>query len=661
MRNRLARSLLIAAIAVLCAGSQIAGAQSANPAGATKDDWAYYGHDAGGTRNSPLTQINRENVAKLQVAWIFHTGDISDGSGRPKRSGLETTPILVDGVLYLTSPFNRVFAVNPETGKQLWVFDPMIDIAAGYGDGLINRGVATWLDGTRARGKRCRRRIFEATLDARLIALDAATGDPCMDFGNRGQISLRDVARYIPGEYHMTSPPAVIDDMVVVGSAIDDNARADMPSGVVRAFDARTGKLRWKWEPLPPNDPGSAAASASANTNATKAWRTGAGNAWSVMVVDPERDLIFVPTGSASPDYYGGMRAGDNKWANSIVALRAKTGELAWGFQLVHHDLWDYDSAAPPLLATIQHDGKTVPVVIQGNKTGFLYVLHRDTGVPVFPVEERPVPQSDVPGEVTSPTQPFPLAPPALVPQKLSADDAWGITAADRDYCRERIKSLRNDGLFTPSSLQGSLSEPGNVGGMNWSGYAFDPQHSLLLVNTNNIAAEMGVVAADKYWDAVGNNKGDLEYTQQYGAPYGMFRAFLFAKAHHLPCTPPPWGTLAAVDMAQGTIRWQVPLGSLAPSKPMVPLGALSLGGPIVTAGGLVFIAGTVIDPAIRAFDVETGKQIWKFDLPTSGAATPMTYQLRPGGKQFLVIAAGGHSKVTEEKQSDEIVAFALP
>jgi quinoprotein glucose dehydrogenase len=652
--SKLARFLFVAAIGVLCAGQPSASAQSSNPAGATKNDWAYYGHDASGTRYSPLAQINRENVAKLKIAWIFHAGDISAGGGRPKRSGLETTPILVDGTLYLTTPFNRVFAVNPETGKQLWVYDPMIDVAGSYGDGLINRGVATWLDPTRARGKCCRRRIFEATLDARLIALDSATGDPCMDFGNRGQISLRDVARYIPAEYHMTSPPVVIDDMVVVGSAIDDNARVDMPSGVVRAFDARTGALRWKWEPLPPNDPDSATPSAG------KVWRTGAGNAWSVMVVDAERDLIFVPTGSASPDYYGGMRVGDDKWANSVVALRAKTGELAWGFQLVHHDLWDYDSASPPLLATLQHDGRSVPVVIQGNKTGFLYVLNRDSGVPIFAVEERPVPQSDVSGEVTSPTQPFPLAPPALVPQKLSPDDAWGITPADRDYCRERIKSLRNDGLFTPPSLQGSLSEPGHVGGMNWSGYAFDPQNSLLLVNTNNVPAEMGVIAADKYWDAAGKST-DLEYTQQYGAPYGMFRTFLFAKTFRLPCAPPPWGTLTAVDMAQGTIRWQVPLGSFAPNKHLVPAGALSLGGPIVTAGGLVFIAGTMIDPAIRAFDVETGKEIWKFDLPTSGAATPITYAVRPGGKQFLVIAAGGHAKVTEEKQSDEIVAFTLP
>lgn len=621
----------------------------------TVDDWPYYGHDAGGMRYSPLAQINRTNVSSLKVAWTFHVGDISDGGGHQKRSGLETTPILVDGTLYLTTAFNRVFALDPETGKQRWVYDPMTEIGGDYGDGLINRGVTTWLDPARAKGKPCRRRIFEATLDARLIALDSATGEPCRDFGNHGQVSLRDVARYVPGQYHMTSPPAVIDDVIVVGSAIDDNSRVDMPSGVVRGFDARTGVLRWKWEPLPPNEP------ASTPQAGGKTWRTGAGNAWSVMAVDQERDLVLVPTGSASPDYYGGLRPGDDKWSDSIVALRGKTGEFVWGFQLVHHDLWDYDSASPPLLTSLQHDGKTVPVVIQGNKTGFFFVLNRDTGAPVFPVQERPVPQSDVPGEVTSPTQPFPIAPPAIVPQKLSAEDAWGITPEDRDFCRDLIKSLRNEGLFTPPSLQGTLSVPGNVGGMNWSGYAYDAQRGLLVVNTNNLPAKMGLIPADKYWDAADNNTKDAEYTQQAGGPYGLFRTLIFAKGHHLPCAPPPWGTLTAVDMTAGTIRWQVPLGSLAPGKPVVPVGAPSLGGPIVTAGGLVFIAGTMIDRSLRAFDVETGKEIWSAQLPSSGGATPMTYQVKKDGKQFVVIAAGGHRGVTEEPQDDSIVAFTLP
>lgn len=642
--------LVLLLLGILCAR------QSAALPDSSGQDWPYYGHDAGGMRYSPLTQINRENVSTLKVAWIFHTGDMSEGRGDRKRSGFETTPLLVDGTLYLTTPFNRIIALHPETGKQRWAHDPKIELDADYGDGLVNRGVATWLDPVRATGQPCHRRIFESTQDARLVAIDAANGSPCVDFGQGGQVNLRDVAGYRAGWYHMTSPPAVLDDLVIVGSAIDDNHRVDMARGVVRAYDVHTGALRWSWDPLPPNpssaDPGSK----------TKAFRSGGGNAWSIMVVDAQRDLIFVPTGSASPDYYGGLRPGDNKWANSVVALHAKTGELAWGFQLVHHDLWDFDTAAPPLLTTLRHDGKDIPVVIQGNKTGLLYVLNRDTGKPVFPVEERAVPQSDVPGEVTSPTQPFPVAPPPLAAQTLSADVAWGPTPEDREACRKVISSLRNEGIFTPPSLKGTLMVPGNVGGMTWSGYAFDPQHALLVTNTNNVVAGARLVPRAKY-DQRGSHNEDGDYGDQIGAPYGMFRRFLQSPSD-LPCSAPPWGMLTAIDMTQGKIRWQVPLGSMqdfgGAHAQRIPAGSLSLGGPIVTAGGVVFIAGTA-DSHIRGFDIESGKELWQAQLPTGANATPMTYQLGANGKQYLVIAAGGHPKITEETLGDALVAFTLP
>jgi quinoprotein glucose dehydrogenase len=620
------------------------------------DDWPFYGHDAGGMRFSPLTQINRANVAGLRVAWTFHTHDVAERHGHTKRSGFESTPLVVDGTLYLTTPFNRVIALDPETGAQRWSYDPKIELAGDYGDGLVNRGVATWVDATRANGRPCRRRIFEATLDARLVAIDAATGSPCADFGTAGQVSLRNVPRYEPGWYHMTSPPAVVDGVVIVGSAIDDNHRVDMASGVVRAYDARTGLLRWSWDPLPPNS------SVSIPAGNVRPFRSGAGNAWSVMAVDTERGLVFVPTGSASPDYYGGLRSGDNKWANSIVALRAKTGELVWGFQLVHHDLWDFDSASPPLLTTVRHDGLDVPVVIQGNKSGLLFVLNRDTGKPLFPVQERPVPQSDVPGEVTSPTQPFPLAPPPLAAHTLSADEAWGPTPADREACRKTIAQLRNEGIFTPPSLKGTLMVPGNLGGMTWSGYAFDPRHALLITNTNNLAAVARLIPRSSY-ERPESRREDGEYGDQVGSPYGLYRRFIQSPSD-LPCSAPPWGLLTAVDIAEGKIRWQVPPGSMqsfgGAHPQQIPPGSISLGGPIVTAGGLVFIAGTT-DSYIRGFDVETGKELWKALLPASANATPITYQLRGSGRQYLVIAAGGHPKISEEALSDAVVAYALP
>jgi len=648
VRRSLRTTLVVLGIAAAasCAGQP--GDAASQP---STDAWPVYGHDLGGTRYSPLTEINRNNVAQLHVAWIAHSGDSSEGARGRGKTGFETTPIVVDGTLYFTTGMNRVIALDPETGMQRWVYDPHIDPTADYGDGLINRGVVTWLDTTRASDQRCRRRVFEATLDARLIALDATNGMPCTDFGGRGELSLTDVPAYRRGVYHMTSPPVVIDDLVIVGSAINDNGRVDEPAGVVRAFDARSGGLRWHWDPIQPNDVVQENAGA----------RTGAANAWSVMSVDPERHLVVIPTGSASPDYYGGLRPGDNKWANSVVALHSQTGQLAWGFQLVHHDLWDYDSASPPLLATLSRNGERVPVAIQGNKTGFVYVLNRDNGVPALPVEERPVPHSDVPGEVTSPTQPFPVTLPSLATQTFTAADVWGANPTDADVCRNAIRGLRNEGLFTPPSLQGTINAPGQLGGLTWSGYAFDPNRNLLIANTNNFPAEARLIPREQF-DAGRRDEGG-DYGASVGAPYGMFRRF-FQAPSGLPCSAPPWGSLVALDLTTGTIRWRVPFGSMQNfgkgTSTSVPPGSITLGGPIVTAGGIALIAGT-FDPFLRAFDVESGRELWKGELPFSGHATPMTYKLTPTGKQFVVIAAGGHPKIAEEHSGDALVAFALP
>jgi quinoprotein glucose dehydrogenase len=612
------------------------------------DEWSSYGRDAGGTRYSPLTDLTPDNVARLQVAWSFHTGDISDGSGNIRRSGFETTPLLIDGRLYLTTPFNRVIALDPTNGAQLWAYDPKLDKTHPYGDGFVNRGLAAWRD-ARATDRACSLRLYEATLDARLIALDATNGEPCRDFGAGGIVDLSDVENYRAGVYHMTSPPVALDDVVIVGSSINDNDRADMPAGAVRGYDARTGKKLWTWEPL----------QRPANV-APDAWKTGAGNAWSVLTADARRDLVYVPTGSASPDYYGGLRPGDDRWANSVVALKPRTGELVWGFQLVHHDLWDYDTAAAPLLTSLSLNGQRRDVLIAGNKTGMLYVLDPSSGKPVLPVEERPVPKSTVPGETSSPTQPFPVSLPRLARQSLPPDEAWGPTEADRIACQRDLQAMSGTSMFSPPSLQGVAATPSPFGGINWNGFAWDAKHERVVVAVTNLPSKVQLISRE---DVAAGERGSFrgDFALQSGTAYAMVRDAMKSPSG-LPCGPPPWGELISVDLAGGKIAWRVPLGGLEELSPGIgksAAGSVVLGGgPIVTAGGLIFVGGTM-DRRLRAFSAETGAELWSAELPASAHALPITYEVH--GKQYVVIAAGGAAHLDEERLSDTLVAFTLP
>jgi quinoprotein glucose dehydrogenase len=622
-------------------------------------EWPAYGGDLGGQRHQRIDLISPDNVGSLSHAWTYRHGDVSDGRGEiASSSAFENTPILVDGTLYFCTPYNRVIALDPATGAERWAFDPEIDLAGRYANQLVCRGVAAWEDSRAASDALCARSIFTATNDARLIALDAKTGAPCLEFGMDGQLDLNAGAgeQAWKGEYQVTSPPVVARDHVIVGSAVGDNQRVDAPSGVVRAFDARTGELRWAWDLAPPGFDYEGGLVSDAG------YALGTPNVWAPMSVDERRGLVFVPTGNAAPDYYHGKRSDMNYYGSSVVALDAETGNIAWHFQTVHHDLWDFDVPAQPTLTTIDVDRRPRDVVVQATKMGLLFVLDRETGKPVRPVEERPVPQAGAgEGEVISPTQPFPAVP-ILVRHELSAEDAFGITPWDRGACRDTIESLRFDGMYTPPSEQGSIMYPGNAGGSNWGGIAVDADRQIALVRSTNLPWVVQLIPRDAFEAIRAANPGQ-GVSRQAGTPYGMWRRILLSPLG-LPCVQPPWGTLSAVDLRNAKILWQVPHGSIRDIAPLplpVTLGIPGTGGPIVTSSGLIFIAGAM-DDYLRAFALETGEELWKGRLPAGGQATPMTYRVAfedGRERQYVVIAAGGHG-TAGSTLGDSLVAFAL-
>jgi quinoprotein glucose dehydrogenase len=670
------------------------------------EGWPTYGGDPGGLRFSKSSQITRKNLGQLHSVWMFHTHAVDNEAERDELPSFETTPVISGDTIYLTSPFDVVFALDARNGAARWRFDPKLS-ALTPGGIVTSRGVALWPLGAAQKPNApvCSSRVFLGTLDARLLSLDAATGKACTGFGNNGTVDLSQGVHFQGiGFYGMTSPPTVVGNVVVVGSTVGDNQQVDIESGAVRGYDAISGKLLWTWEPLPWAE--------------GQKVRTGAGNVWGVISADPSLGLVYLPTGSAAPDIYGGMRPGDNRDANSIVALDAATGKKVWAFQVVHHDIWDYDIPSEPVLFTWR--GST-PAIAITTKMGMIFLFDRRTGQPLVPVEERPVPQSDVPGDQTSPTQPFQDVPP-LAPLVMSTADSssYQRPPADVEICRKQLANLRYEGIYTPPSLKGSLDYPGPTGGVNWGGASLDPNTGILYANTNRIASVVrlvprrsieytGRLAAavvrsflprKRFWLALfiailllcvdrrrSLNPGwapmivvvvgacviggyrlydaqvraasmprvdhfGYELSPQRKSPYLIERHPL-VDSRGFSCTPAPWGGITAVNLNTLTKVWEKPLGTMIPGQ---QTGIRNFGGPIVTASGLVIVAGAE-DFWLRVFDSATGEELKKVPLPVPAVATPMTYTL--DGRQYIIVAAGGHGDGTTPL-GDSLIAFAV-
>lgn len=601
-------------------------------------EWPYYGGTPGGGRYTEAKQINRDNVSKLAEAWRHRTEDFrgevmdltnsdeySTEAARP--SSFIVTPIMVQNTVYYCTPFNRVFALDPATGKELWVFDPKVDMTDEF---LTNcRGVSSWIDPSTNKGDTCWHQIFMGTLDGRLIALDGSTGKKCSNFGKDGEVDLAEgLTEFTPMEYNISSAPAIIGDLIITGSYVFDGLRDDVPSGVVRAYNIRTGDFVWGWNPVHPDRP---------EKDAAGKYVAGTTNVWSTISIDKKRNLVIVPTGNSSPDFYGGDRDGHlDYYSSSVVALDADTGKVNWRYQTVHHDLWDFDAPSQPTFVDLNIDGTMQEAVVQLTKMGLTFVLDRDTGKPLYPVTERPAPQTgSVPGEYLSPTQPIPDIHAPLHKLGITPEDAWGLTFWDKGQCRKKIEAMEYGAIYTPPSLKGTAMYPAPIGGPNWGSPAVDPNRKIMVASVSHVPIKVSLIKRE--------NCPENPSFDQKGSPYcGKIEPILSPLG--VPCTAPPWATLAAIDLESGEKLWQVPFGTLKGLAPWPVYhfikGGIQMGGPMVTASGLVFI-GAASDAYIRAHDIMTGDELWKSKLPTSANAVPMSYNYK--GEQYVLIASGGH------------------
>lgn len=626
--------------------------------------WPAVGGNAGGQRFSALTQIRTDNVDQLEVAWQYHIGDSSPGTSTHGATAFQATPLVTNGTLYLCTPFNRIVALDPETGAERWIHDPGVDLTGVYTPTC--RGVAYW-ESERRESQACSKRILSGTLDARLLAVDADTGRPCREFGDNGSVDLKaNLGDLRLAEYYVTSAPLVIDDLVVTGAFVKDGQRVDAPPGVVRAFDVRSGELVWAFDPVPPGSSPVTAEQARAGATFTRSTP----NAWGNLSADTARGIVYLPTGGPQPDHYGGPERGEmDYYGTSVVAVDARNGRPLWRFQAVHHDIWDWDVAAQPVL--FEQQGST-PGVIAATKMGHIFLLNRETGEPLFPVEERPVPGTSVPGEQSSPTQPFPTLPRPVHPDTLSEEDIWGLYPGDRDACLARFRDFDYRGIFTPPGLEReALLWPGLGGGVNWGSVSVNPRRNIMIVNSMRVPYTARLIPRDKAGSLDGNDL--VGASAQEGTPYVVVRGG-FLSPHNTPCTAPPWGVLTAIDLDTGETLWEVPLGNLETLSPLglgrfLDWGTPNTGGTLQTATGLVFVAAT-LDGYIRAFDVTTGETLWQDKLPAPAQATPMTYRLDGNGKQYLAIAAGGHGPLAYaakgpdklgELLGDTLVVYSLP